>query len=987
MFMCKAIFRGVWLSVVASVATAISAHAQYYSWGADAANLTWSQMNGDRVSVIYPDTLDGVARRVLHYINYAQSSVSEGFRYSALDLPFVMHPENFSSNGLVMWMPKRVEFLATPAADGYSMLWRKSLVAHEYRHAVQYNNLNRGWVRGLSYLLGEQGAAVGLLFMPVYAMEGDAVMVETQMSTYGRALQPEFTMEYRALVGDLMRGKNLDRWFCGSYRQNIPDHYKLGYQIVRHSYNRFDENVWDKVVNHAVRNPYLLFTTYAGLKKYYDTSIDELTRESFSELEELWRPLAETKNTMSPISKCDTKNYTTYSHPIALLDGRVIALKSDFERASRFVAVDPESGEEEILARTGSVSSRPMEALGRVWWTEYSRSMLFSEKVNSQLYYMDLDAGAKPQRAHGVTKSLYPTPIGSSRDRVAYVEYLPSGQYFVVERGADREVRRVVMPDYNEIHGLAWDNLTNALYVIVTGEDGMWIAKCTADGFEPLHEGRFITISDLRARDGVLYYGSIASGRDELWSRNIKSGVERQISESKFGSFQPSLDVKGEINGTSLKRYIYGTTYDRYGYRLSRQDVADAVGERAVGQIPSNLVNPKSRSLGLVNLDTVRYELSDSVEMEHKSHAKRYHKALHLFDIHSWAPVSFSPYEIMDEQVVDLTLGATLLNQNQLSSTEGYLTYGWSAQQGSVVKGLMSYNGLGVNLSVGATYGGDRVVYALSGQQSPTSECYKSVSVSASLPMIFARGYMTRQLSVAVSWNYSNGAVADLDNILFNYKGEMAAPWTVGYNIGLHKLSMSVGYGASARSAYRDIASPWSYWVSGGYSLNPTNSDFSSLVMTYGSVGFRGGLPHSAVSLAVNYQTKVGGYRINDVPLLGYSSVYILPRGYQLTDVDNNNYLASTFNYKVPVWYPEGGIKGVAYLKRVTVGVGVDYAQYNIGSVANGVVERLYSVGGDISLDINFLRMPASGTTTVEFSVYKPQNRELYIQAGLALPF
>ena len=35
---------------------------------------------------------------------------------------------------------RQVEFLTSPAIDGYSMPWYKQLVAHEYRHAVQYNN-------------------------------------------------------------------------------------------------------------------------------------------------------------------------------------------------------------------------------------------------------------------------------------------------------------------------------------------------------------------------------------------------------------------------------------------------------------------------------------------------------------------------------------------------------------------------------------------------------------------------------------------------------------------------------------------------------------------------------------------------------------------------------------------------------------------------------------------------------------------------------
>ncbi len=119
------------------------------------------------------------------------------------------------------------------------MPWCKQLVAHEYRHAVQYNNLNRGFIRALSYVLGQQGSTIGLLCMPIWAMEGDAVMSETAMSSFGRGLQPSFSLAYRAMDNIGRDRRNLDRWFCGSYRSHVPDQYELGYQICSYSYARF----------------------------------------------------------------------------------------------------------------------------------------------------------------------------------------------------------------------------------------------------------------------------------------------------------------------------------------------------------------------------------------------------------------------------------------------------------------------------------------------------------------------------------------------------------------------------------------------------------------------------------------------------------------------------------------------------------------------------------------------------------------------------
>ena len=265
-----------------ALGVAPKARAQYYTWGSDPTGLKWSTIRTPDVRMIYPDTVSGVARRTLFYIRTVQPDISYGFRHGPMRIPFVMHPENFQSNGLVMYLPKRVEFLTSPAIDGYSMPWYKQLVAHEYRHAVQYNNLNRGVIRALSYILGQQGSTIGLLCMPIWAMEGDAVMSETAMSSFGRGLQPSFSMGYRAMgrVGRDYKGRrdrrNIDKWFCGSYRDYIPDHYELGYQICSYAYARYDENVWDRVAWFGSRNPYMLATTRIALEKYYGTNVREL---------------------------------------------------------------------------------------------------------------------------------------------------------------------------------------------------------------------------------------------------------------------------------------------------------------------------------------------------------------------------------------------------------------------------------------------------------------------------------------------------------------------------------------------------------------------------------------------------------------------------------------------------------------------------------------------------------------------------------------
>ena len=833
--------------MAALLLAATVARAQYYSWGADAASLRWRTIRTPDVQVIFPDTAGAIARRTLHFIEAARPSIGYGFRHGPLKIPFVMHPENFRSNGLVMWLPKRVEFLTSPAIDSYSMPWYKQLVAHEYRHAVQYNNLNRGVIKGLSYVLGQQGSTVGLLLLPIWLIEGDAVQMETQMSSFGRALQPSFTMEYRAL-GDAVRSRrNIDRWFCGSYRTNVPDHYHLGYQIAAYADTRYRENIWDKVAWYGARNPYMIFTTSIALKKFYRTDVGTLFAETFDGLNYYWNALPARRNSSRYLSAEPVESYTTYAFPLAVDAQRVLALKTDYDRPTRFVTIDTESGRERAVAYTGSVSTRPAYADGRVWWTEYRRSTLFEQRVNSQLCYMDLDRG-KPKAVRGRRHALYPTPTDRG---LAWVEYSPDGRFAVT---GEAGVQHWEAPAQTELHGLAWDDRTARLYFLATDDSGMWLGRIEPDGTAThLTEGAYITLSDLTARDGRLYFGSIASGYDEVHCYDLATGRQYRLSTSTYGSFSPSADGEGNV---------LMTTYDAEGYHAARQPI-DTLRPVRPSRLPRNVVNPPRRKWPVANLDTVRFTAADSVSSAARHRARRYSRPLHLFKVHSWMPVAVNPFKIIDEHDIDVQLGVTLVSQNLLSSAESYLAYAWNHAEGSVVKGSLRYNGLGVELEAAGTYGGNQVIYAAGqAQPQPIPDKYYSLSAGATLPLVFAAGYRTRMLSLSAAWNFSNGLVANVGKLTYD---EATHSFTnlqhIGYREGLHKLTFGIGYSNSVQLAHRDFITPRGYVLSASYALNPTNDHFSDLISVYGKLYTPGFAPHNSLTAAATYQTSIGGFK------------------------------------------------------------------------------------------------------------------------------
>ena len=301
--------------------------AQYYSWGADPARLKWMESKSSSTSVIYPRDAEQIGLTTLYFTKQMQPYINYGFTLPPLDIPFIVHPENMNSNGLVMWLPKRVEFLSSPSIDGYSMPWIKQLVAHEYRHAAQYNNLNVGFIKFLSYLLGEQSSTIGLIFMPLWMMEGDATMCETESSSFGRALQPSFTLEYRAMGDIANRYRNKDKFFCGSYRDFIPDHYKLGYQMVAHGNDLVGKVMANDIAAYGPRHPWTIISEGWRMKTIFGFNSKQLFAKTFSSLNNFWAALPQVENSSEQIATPSFESYTTYSNPLFIND-KVVAIKS-----------------------------------------------------------------------------------------------------------------------------------------------------------------------------------------------------------------------------------------------------------------------------------------------------------------------------------------------------------------------------------------------------------------------------------------------------------------------------------------------------------------------------------------------------------------------------------------------------------------------------------------------------------------------------------
>lgn len=935
--------------------------AQFYNSGQAPASARWKQLRTDRYRIIYQENTGASALRTAAYAETATEWTEYGYTKKSLNLPIILYPRNFSSNGIVLWAPKRTEWISTPSADTYATPWLKQLAVHELRHSVQYSSTNQGIIKILSWFMGQSANYIGLAMLPPWMLEGDAVLSETQLTTFGRGLQPSFTLEYRAYHDEGIDFRK-DKWFCGSFRDAIPNHYQLGYQLTSYADTRFSHNIWDKIARYSARNPYMIVPYMAAIKKYYGITDGQLLEETKADLAAHWSSLPRQENS-STLIETPLTSYTTYTSLMPAEDGVLLAHKSDFDRYGRFVRIDTHTGDETEIAHTGMMSSRAIYSDGRIYWTEFDRSTLWEQKVNSQLYYMDVGDGRR-HAVRGERDVMYPviTKNGTALIRYHYetsgiitdgVKYIHDGSYELRCGG-----RQFFFPSGMSVHGLAQDERTGDFYFIGLDDEGMWLGRVDRDmkHMSALTPRSRSTLSNLTAEGGRLFFNSIASGLDEVHMFDIDSGREYQVSKSAYGSFTPA--------GAGGR--VYMTTYSTQGYTLAEQNLnAESLKPVKSGSMPMNVVNPERRQWNIGNIDTVRVSLSAN-EAVVPAGEKRYRKAANLFNFHSWAPVSYDAIDMMAGESPDLDLGASIMSQNLLGTLTSQ--FGWAhTEDGSLFNARMLYTGLPVKFDVSAKWGGmKQYAYVVDSIPLPARKRYLDLDAVVYMPLMLSGGYHVRYLTPSVEYERVN-------TLYPARSGER-------YFRGVDKLKVALQYTDNVRMAHRDFLPRWGYALRASVTWNPFRSYFSELYTLWGRLYTPGIAPHHSLMLRGAVQYAESG-------LYNFRQKELFPRGAKYGSILPSRYGAVAIDYQLPVWYPEGGISGFMYFKRIRANVGFNYARFkNLRSQKNW--DDVNSYGMDLHMDMNFFRLPAAGDTTLSLSFYKPSDRNsIYFGFNFAMPF
>jgi hypothetical protein len=864
--------------------------AQFYEFGQDPASLKWKSLDTEHFRIVFPSDFAENAQSIARLMEKNYLANSAQLNHQPSKIPLIIHNQTVYSNAFVTWAPKRMEFFTFPDPDLYPVDWLNELSLHEFRHVIQVDKINQGFTRFLSLVLGQQanGAVAGM--MPLWFIEGDAVSAETSLSKSGRGRLPSFEMEIKAQILSGPELYSLSKAYLGSYKDHVPDHYQLGYQMVSYARQKYGDDYWSHALDYCARRPFLISPYYFYSKKITGEGQSFLYKNTMASIKEHWIKTAEIRkpDNESALNTRNSKVYTSYTYPRLMKDGSVIALKTGMNIIPQFVKIGP-GGEEKLVFIPGSlVSGRFSIHNEKIIWDEYVQDIRWRNRSYSVLREYNIGTG-KCRNLSRKTKFISPawSPAG---DSIVAVNVGTDYKFSLVILSSDdgNVLLNIPSPDNVYLACPEWIRGTGKIAVIATGEGGKKIIVYDLNNgtWSEILKTGFVNISQLKSVGGYIYFNGGFDGIDEIYSYNISDKKLRKLSNSAVGAFYPD----GSDDNSILTYSSYGSKgYDIILKSFNREQQEEFVMPDSIGEQSFVSVNlrPDTTNSGSLAIENTVFD------------QKPYYKASHLFSVHSWAPYW---YDYMDPNIHDpkVSTGITLLSQNELSTA--FTSLGYERNNGAnLFHTRFTYKGLVPVIDVSTNYGG-----------------VSSVAMDTILPDL--KPDLNSRLSVYIPLSLTSGKIISgmQPSIQFSYSS------TYYYHYSENSFKSGIGYFEPGLYAY-------SYLRTSARDIQPRLGITLDAKIT--PAVFDGGLAGNIRSLSSNLYlpgfVKNQGLRLKgewqnqESDFFYFQNHLSLPRGYpQRIFLKMNKYSA---DYAFPIIYPDFSLGALLYLKRIRGNLFVDY--------------------------------------------------------------
>ena len=880
------------------------------NFGGNPASIKWRQVNTDKARVIFPVGLDSQARRIANIMKLLSDSTAKTIGGLQKKWNIILQNQLTISNAYVRLAPLMSELYMTPDQDNFSngsLRWDDNLIIHENRHMQQFSNFNQGFTKVFSAFLGQEGQLLANgMTVPDYFFEGDAVWQETLVSKQGRGRMPSFYNGFKSLW---VAHKNYS-WMKlrnGSYKDFVPDHYALGYQLTAYGYEKYGEDFWKKVTDDAVRFRGVFYPFNRAIERYSGKSYTQLRNDAMQYFKAKALPAqSNTATAFNYLTREEKNNVVDYRFVNYISDDSILVTKKSYNEIPAFCIIS-KGKETKIRVRDLGIDDYYSYKNGKVVYAGYQADARWANRDYSVIKVLDIYTGLQKQITH---QSKYFSPdINENGTEILAVNVNPDGTNNLVRINAQTGKLIAVTPNKRNYFftQTKYVNSHSAVSAVRNPEGNMLLItiELTTGAIENLTPFSFNVVGYPMVKGDTVYFNAMHEYADKIFAVNIKDKKIFRITDNNNGVYAPAVNSKGEL---------LVSAFTSAGYRLASVNLKK-YDWREFGGFDLMLNNTKYFTDSSLKF-TGAGALTSLKNTELKTPVTKYRKSFRIINFHSWRPV-----------VDDPEYGYSFYSDDILSSLKSAVTYTYNRADKSHTLGLNAiYAGWFPVLNAGVEESFNRTVDTAFAK----SVSYNAATVKAgiSIPLRFIGGRTNKFLNFGGGYNVEQ----------YYYKG-------VGKNVfnnkAINYMNAFVSFSNVGRQARQHVNPRWAQSLSVDY-RDAFNFSNSHKFVGHASFYFPGIARTHSLVINTAYQTR------DTLPDL-FSKNFAYSRGYEALSTRRMYKLA--VNYQLPIVYPDWGFANLLYFQRIRANGFFDYT--NVKARVNTVLTNIKnrSTGAEIYFD------------------------------------
>ncbi len=863
--------------------------------GKHPSDVKWKEIDTENVRVIFPKGLEKKASRIATIINYINKNHTYTIGNKSKKLDLVLHSNQVISNGFVGLAPYRSEFFGTALQNNNllgSLDWLDILSIHEYRHALQYANANRGFTKFLHYFQGENGWALGVnLAIPAWYFEGDAVVTETALSQGGRGRMPSFLKELKA---NILENKNYSYMTSenGSYKDMIPDHYRLGYVMNNYVRNTYGTQVMKDVLAYASSYSSIFYPFSNAMEKYTKKTPEQIYKEAYKDLKKQWEE--ELKNIELIPTKRITKNpketVTNYNFPQLLEDGSIVAIKDSYSQIPHLVHIKEEK--EEKLCDYGIAPNTFLSYNnGKLTWTQLKQDIRRANRNYTKVVVYDMKTKSKK---YITSKSKYFSPqYASNSDKIVVVksDELLQNNLVILNAKNGKVIKEIPNLKNDFLSYPKWGNNDNELIFIAKRNSKLAIMKynLTTNNTTQLTNWTAHTIGSIDVVDDMVYFSSSYSGIDNIYSVNTSGDkIIKKISSVKIGAYEPSISAN--------KKELIMVEPSSMGQYLSKMTLNKTNNENN----SFKYIEPKQMAKYKIITNEKEHNILDKIE-DKSYEIKDYEGFFTGLRLHSWALES-------DEDKIGFSVNMDNI-LNDFSANLGIM-YDEEDEKSNYL-GDIFYSKYFVQMGLHAKIEDRNINYFSSSTKIKNYEVDENnYGVSFSTPLDWNEGSFLFSFNPKVQYTFHD---------TYNKKRKDSL------NFG--SIDSSFSFSSTQIKAKQNIYPPYGFILNAKHQKSLKEDIKTQKANLDGTIFLPSLVENHGIKLEANWQKEAKNSKFK------FRDEFQYARGYER--LPNDEVYKLSVNYTLPLFYPDWGFKGATYFKRINANLFYDMSELKYNNTSS----------------------------------------------------